>query len=164
MVEQAIKANMEAFTADDPELLKRMMPTTFKPGCRRLTPGNAYLKALQQPNCRDEWDPIECFTEKGIKTVSGREEEFDMIVCATGYDTSNIPPWKLVGRNGATLDEMWKDAPRAFFSTQVEDMPNYGMLTGPNGPTFTGPVQRMEIWICDYLLRWIRKMNQEDIK
>ncbi|KAJ3458898.1 hypothetical protein MRS44_013007 [Fusarium solani] len=135
----------------------------FKAGCRRITPGDGYLEALQQPNCRDCWDTIERITEKGIKTAAG-EEEFDLIVCATSFDNSRRPQWKLVSRDGATLEEMWKDDPEAFFATQVENLPNYGMINGPNPAVSHGSVLQQMSWAGDYLLRWIMRMSRHDIK
>ncbi|KAJ4167398.1 hypothetical protein NW754_011213 [Fusarium falciforme] len=143
------KDRMHASLANAPDLEKRILPN-FKAGCRRITPGDSYLEALQEPNCRDCWDPIECITEKGIKSTAG-EEEFDLI-------------WELVGSDGATLEEMWKDDPKAFFATQVENLPNYGMINGPNPAVSHGSVLQRMSWAGDYLLRWIRRMNRHDIR
>ena len=109
------------------------------------------------------WGPIERITEKGIKTAEG-EEEFDMIVCATGFDTTFIPQWKLVGLNGATLEERWKVDPDAFFAVQVDTMPNYYMFNGPNCPISHGSVLTQVSWTCDYILRWAKKIATQDIK
>ena len=154
---------MHASTINAPELEKRTVPD-YRPGCRRLSPGEGYLEALQQPNCKDSWDVIESFTEKGIKTVDGQVQEFDMIVCASGFDSSWIPQFKMVGRNGATLNEMWKDDPRAFFATQVENFPNYGIVNGPNPPISHGSVLSEMDFIISYLMKWIMRMNRQNIR
>ncbi|KAF4996087.1 hypothetical protein FDECE_12583 [Fusarium decemcellulare] len=156
------KDRMHASLVNAPELERRIQPE-FKAGCRRITPGDGYLEALQQPNCRDCWDPIECITEDGIRTSAG-VEKFDLIVCATGFDSSWLPQWKLVGRDGATLEKMWEEDPKAFFATQVENLPNYGMINGPNPPISHGSVIQQMSWTCDYLLRWIQRMNRQNIK
>jgi len=39
-----------------------------------------------------------------------------------------------VGRNGAELDALWQDGPRAYMAISVPDFPNFFMLNGPNGP------------------------------
>lgn len=87
-----------------------------------------------------------------------------MIVCATGFDTSFIPSWKLVGLNGATLDERWKTDPEGFFAVQVDTMPNYYMFNGPNCPISHGSVLTEISWTCDYILRWAEKIATQDIK
>lgn len=141
---------------------EKMIPE-FRPGCRRLTPGDGYLEAFQNPNAEMCWDSIERVTADGIKTAKG-EEAFDMIVCATGFDTSFIPSWKLVGRDGAVLDERWKVNPDAFLAVQVDSMPNYFIFNGPNCVISHGSVLTQVSWTCDYILRWAKKIATEDIK
>jgi len=161
-LEGACKAQMSAILKDYPEMASKMIPN-FHPGCRRLTPGDGYLESLQKPNARASWSPIEAITETGIRTSEG-EEEFDMIVCATGFDTTFIPAWKLVGLDGATLEQRWKTDPDAFFAVQVDTMPNYYMFNGPNCPISHGSVLTQVSWTCDYILRWATKMATQDIK
>jgi cation diffusion facilitator CzcD-associated flavoprotein CzcO len=147
----------------DPELAKRMIPD-FAAGCRRISPGDGYLEALQEKNVTACWDAIECITEKGIKTAAG-EEEFDMIVCATGFDTTWVPQFKLSGRSGTMLDDAWKNGdPEAFLGINVEGMPNYFMLYGPNSPVGNGSVLRACGWACDWIMRTVNKVAEEDIK
>jgi len=109
------------------------------------------------------WDPILQLTEKGVKTEKG-EEEFDVIICATGFDTSFIPNFQLVGRNGATLNDRWAVNPDAFFSVQVDGMPNYFVYNGPNCVISHGSVLTNGGFITDYILRWVKKIATEDIK
>ncbi|KAF2139226.1 uncharacterized protein K452DRAFT_275341 [Aplosporella prunicola CBS 121167] len=136
----------------------------FKPGCRRLTPGDGYIEAFDAPNCSMNRNAISRVTPRGILTANGVEEAFDMIVCATGFDTNFVPSWKLVGRDGATLEERWKTDPQAFFAVQVDSMPNFFMFNGPNCPISHGSVLTQIMWTCDYILRWARKIATEDIK
>lgn len=148
----------------DREVVEKMLSLTFQPGCRRLTPGDGYLEAFAEPNATLTFDPIERITETGIKKTNGEEEAFDMIVCATGFDTSFVPSWKLVGRHGAVLNERWKTNPEAFFTIQVDTMPNYFIFNGPNCPISHGSVLTGVSWSCDYILRWAKKIATEDIK
>lgn len=148
---------------NNPEMASQMIPD-FHPGCRRLTPGDGYLEALQEDNTSLNWSPIEAITEKGIRTTDGVEEEFDLIVCATGFDTAFIPSWKLVGLNGATLEERWRACPDAFFSVQVDTMPNYFIFNGPNCPISHGSVTTQISWTSDYILRWAKKIAEQDLK
>lgn len=41
-------------------------------------------------------------------------------------------PIKLKGRSGRPIDSVWQDGARALYGMTVEDMPNFGMLYGPN--------------------------------
>ncbi|CAI7566118.1 unnamed protein product [Penicillium palitans] len=148
----------------DPEILSKMLSHEFRPGCRRLTPGDGYLEAFSNDNATLTFDPIERITEQGIKTVTGDEQQFDVIVCATGFDTTFIPSWKMIGRHGATLEERWKGNPEAFFAVQVDTMPNYFIFNGPNCPISHGSVLTQISWTCNYILRWAKKISSEDIK
>ncbi|KAH9908544.1 hypothetical protein F4778DRAFT_795946 [Xylariomycetidae sp. FL2044] len=186
LVKGMCEERMKASTPDDPALRARMTPPKFLPGCRRITTGDGYLEALQQPNCRDCWDPIERVTATGIRTVAGgaaggadgeqkeekqreeeeeeeEEERFDMIVCATGFDSSYLPGWKMVGRDGATLEAQWRPDPYAFLATQVDGFPNYGMLNGPNAAVQHGNVLAQMWWTAGYLVRWVTRMARHDM-
>ncbi|RAL01331.1 flavin-containing monooxygenase [Aspergillus ibericus CBS 121593] len=147
----------------DPSIAARMIPD-FHPGCRRLTPGHGYLEAFTNPNTQMCWEPIERITETGIKTTDGQQNEFDIIVCATGFDTTYIPQWKLIGRNNTTLTGRWKHDPEAFFSVHVDNLPNYFMIMGPNFLVAHGSLLAGISFTCDYILKWARKIGTEDIK
>jgi cation diffusion facilitator CzcD-associated flavoprotein CzcO len=93
----------------DPELCAKLIPE-WRVGCRRLTPGDGYLEALQEKNVSLNYNEILEITPSGIRTQAGHEE-FDIIVCATGFDVSFSPYWNLVGRNGIKLANTWSENP-----------------------------------------------------
>ncbi|KAI9155624.1 FAD-binding monooxygenase moxY [Paramyrothecium foliicola] len=158
----AYRALMEERLNYDPELCSKLIPE-WKVGCRRLSPGEGYLEALQKPNVRAEFTPIERITEHGIKTAEGIEE-FDIIVCATGFDVSFTPSWNLVGKNGVKLSEQWREDPAAYFGVCAPNMPNYFIFNGPNCPVGHGSFLSVMDWTADYILRWCKKIAVEDIK
>lgn len=103
-----------------------LLVPSFPVGCRRQTPGPGFLEAIIQDNIELRWDDISKITERGILTRSGVELEYDIIVCATGFDTSFKPSFPLVGRNGANMAEKWeKDVPKAYMGMCVPEFPNY---------------------------------------
>lgn len=103
-----------------------MLLPGFPVGCRRQTPGPGFLESIVQDNVELRWDDIDCITEKGIRTKSGEEKEYDVIVCATGFDTTFKPAFPLIGRNGVDMAERWTtDRPKAYFGLTVPDFPNY---------------------------------------
>jgi cation diffusion facilitator CzcD-associated flavoprotein CzcO len=112
--------------SDKGKKLAEMLIPPFPVGCRRQTPGPGYLEALTQDNVETRWDDILAFTEKGILTKSGGELEFDIIVCATGFDTTFRPRFPIVGRGGVDLARRWaEDLPLSYFGMTVPDFPNY---------------------------------------
>ncbi len=108
------------------KMLAQMLLPSFPVGCRRQTPGPGYLEALVQDNVDTWWDDIAKITEKGILTKSGEELGFDVICCATGFDTSFQPSFPLIGRGGVDLAKRWsEEPPSAYFGIAVPDFPNY---------------------------------------
>lgn len=147
----------------DPDLCAKLIPD-WKVGCRRLTPGEGYLEALQEPNVAIEFSGIKKVTETGIVAANGSEEEFDIIVCATGFDVSFTPFWEVVGKNGVKLADQWRDDPAAYFGICAPNMPNYFIFNGPNCPVGHGSLLSVMDWTANYIMRWIKKISTGDIK
>lgn len=123
---------MQERLGNDKELCEKLIPD-YEYGCRRPTPGDGYLEALRQDNTRVTFDPIVQITESGIQTTQDYTD-FDIIVCATGFDASFRRSWTVQGRNGYQLHEAWGESPEAYFGVAAENMPNYFIFIGPNSP------------------------------
>src|SRR5262249_34908077 len=108
-----------------PEIGDLLVPKNFAVGCRRPTPGNGYLEALCEDNVTVVSSDITEFTPKGLRTADGEEHEFDIIVCATGFDVSWRPHYPTIGRNGVDMSKYWKDTPNTYLSITVANFPNY---------------------------------------
>lgn len=153
--------DMRERLATKPELADAFIPG-FSYGCRRATPGIGYLEALCAPNCEVVWGELDSFTPVGIRSKDGTEREFDVIICATGFDISFVPRWPMIGANGTDLRESWSKDPACYMSCLVEDMPNYFIYLGPGSPVGAGSlitaVERVTLYISDML----RKMQTEN--
>jgi hypothetical protein len=134
----------------------------FAPGCRRLTPGPGYLKALQQENVTFISQKIDEVTERGIKLASGEEVELDVLICATGYDVEAPPTFELTGRNGTTLAEKWKPHFESYISLAVDEFPNFFLIAGPNCGLGSGSLLSVFEAQGDYIVKVIRKLQKED--
>uniref|UniRef100_A0A0D2XF69 Sterigmatocystin biosynthesis monooxygenase stcW n=1 Tax=Fusarium oxysporum (strain Fo5176) TaxID=660025 RepID=A0A0D2XF69_FUSOF len=156
------KAKMEDALNHDPDLCARLIPT-FQVGCRRLNPGENYLEALQQESVTLQDEPIQEIFEGGIRSLT-KTEEFDIIVCATGFDVSFVPGYKVLGQNGVSLAKQWKDAPEAYFGVFAANMLNFFTINGPNTPLAHGSLLAVMSFTVDYISRWIRKISTQDIK
>lgn len=123
-VEESLRAYMTDALGGDKRLCESIIPT-FPVGCRRLTPGAGYLKALTASNVQVVTDGISQIVPGGIKTVTGELIELDMIVCATGFDVSFRPRFPIIGRRG-NLQDLWSgNRPTAYMSCAVTGLPNY---------------------------------------
>ncbi|RKK68854.1 hypothetical protein BFJ69_g13280 [Fusarium oxysporum] len=156
------KAKIEDALNHDPDLCARLIPT-FQVGCRRLNPGENYLEALQQGNVTLQDEPIQEIFEGGIRSLT-KTEEFDIIVCATGFDVSFVPGYKVLGQNGVSLAKQWKDAAEAYFGVFAANMPNFFTINGPNTPLAHGSLLAVMSFTVDYISRWIRKISTQNIK
>lgn len=116
----------------DPELREKLIPD-YPVGCRRILITDDYFPALMQDNVTLETDGIETIDETGILTASGTHHDLDVIVYATGFETTG---WRwsvdVEGRDGKHLNQVWEDYPEAYLGITVTDFPNLFVLYGPN--------------------------------
>ncbi|KAF2763573.1 cyclohexanone monooxygenase [Pseudovirgaria hyperparasitica] len=117
---------------DQPEMWKKLTPE-YAPGCKRIIISDDYYPALARDNCSLETRKIERISEKGVVVDGGEEQEFDLLVCATGFKTVQFMyPIDIYGKNGRPFSDIWKDGATAFQGVTVEDAPNFGIFYGPN--------------------------------
>lgn len=125
------KFMMKKQLPNKPELWSKLTPD-YPPGCKRVLLSDDYFPALARENVTLETGHIDRITEKGI-VVDGTEQEFDLIVLATGFRSVEfLHPIKITGDGGLTISEIWKGAPRALYGIGVASMPNFSMVYGPN--------------------------------
>jgi cation diffusion facilitator CzcD-associated flavoprotein CzcO len=132
---QRFEARMRSLIHDE-ELQRRLIPS-FEAGCRRINPGEQYLIALQELNVQPVFDGIERVTSRGV-VAGGVEYPCDVLVTATGFNTTFRPRFPIVGRNGANLQELWSKSPESYLGTGVSGFPNYMIFLGPNTPISNG--------------------------
>lgn len=115
-----------------PDLIEKIVPK-YPLGCKRVTPSEKYLEALCQPNVTVDTSPIKEVRGRSIVTADGNEQEFDILVLATGYDVQAfIGSLEIRGKNEQTLREEWEDKfPDNYNSLAVNGYPNFFMLMGP---------------------------------
>lgn len=126
-------ANLEN-SVTDPELREKLRPD-HAPLCKRLIFSPDYYQAIQHPRCALVTAGIECIEPEGIRTRDGELHELDIIVFATGFHPDCfMRPMTITGRNGADLEDLWRDRPLAYLAISMPDFPNLFMLNGPSGP------------------------------
>lgn len=124
-----------------------------------------YYDVLDQDNVEVvpvKQNPIESFTEKGIKLKDGTEKEFDFIVLATGFDThtGGFLQMSITGENGLKLSDKWGKGCNSYLGLTTAGFPNLYFLYGPHGPTAytNGPstVEAQTAWVVD-MIKYMRK-------
>lgn len=92
---------------------------SFGVGCRRMTPADPFMAAIQQNNVDVHFTAVTEFTADGLIGEDGTERRADTIICATGFDTSYRPKFPLVGQGGVDLREKWKTHPESYLGLAV---------------------------------------------
>ncbi|KAI9711501.1 MAG: hypothetical protein M1820_002064 [Bogoriella megaspora] len=156
---------MQEKLKNDPRLCDKIIPKNFNPGCRRPTPAPGYLEALVADNTTIFTDPIGKITPSGFLDSEGVEYEVDVIICATGFDTSWKPNFPFIA-NGVDLRDMWggSDGVTSYLSIGVPTFPNHFSYCGPYGPLGHGSFMPLiETW-TPYIFDVITKVQIENIK
>ena len=99
----------------------------------------------------------------GINTEDGAHHNVDVIICATGFDVSQVPNFEVIGRNGVSLAHKWAKEPESYMSLACPDMPNYFIFTGPNATVGHGSLLESMQWASEWMIKWFVKMTREDI-
>ncbi|CAG8934660.1 unnamed protein product [Penicillium salamii] len=130
-----------------PKYAKQITPS-FPLGCKRRIFDPGYLDSLNNTNVDLIPEGIKQFTKNGIISASGIEDEYDIIVLATGFQVSEfLTPMHIVGSHGGTLHGQWKEnrGAQAYLGTYVHNFPNLAILFGPN----TFPANNSALFVCE---------------
>ncbi|RAR03872.1 FAD/NAD(P)-binding domain-containing protein [Stemphylium lycopersici] len=149
----------------NPRLMEKMIPKNFNPGCRRPTPAPGYLEALVAENATIFTDPIGSITPTGFIDHEGKSHDVDVIICATGFDTSWLPRFPFITR-GVDLRNFWgpENGVTSYLSVGIPNFPNTFSFCGPYGPLGHGSFMPLiEQW-TRYIFQAITKCQVENIK
>ena len=114
-----VASRMKEFITD--EKLYDLLTPTFPLGCRRLTPGNPFMRAVQKPNVTVHRSAVTEIRGKTLIDTNGEETEVDTLICATGFDTSYVPKYSVKGRDGVLLSEKWAKVSRLMVPSVKQD-------------------------------------------
>jgi 4-hydroxyacetophenone monooxygenase len=115
------------------DLVEQCMPT-YPPYGKRILIDNGWFATLTEPNVRLVTDDIERITPSGIVTADGTEHPADVIVMATGFQTTRpLARIDVRGADGRALADVWgDDDATAHLGITVPGFPNLFLMGGPN--------------------------------
>ncbi|ETS84116.1 hypothetical protein PFICI_02141 [Pestalotiopsis fici W106-1] len=145
-----------------PALQEQLIPK-FEAGCRRMNPGQPYIHSLQEDNVLPVFGGVDSITSQGV-VVDGTERACDILVLATGFNTSFRPRFPIIGRNGVDLQRLWSETPTSYMGTGVAGFPNYLIYLGPNTPISNGSLMGSLEATSDYFIRLLRKVIRQRVK
>jgi cation diffusion facilitator CzcD-associated flavoprotein CzcO len=119
----------------DPVLRERLKPA-HPLGCKRIIYSNDFYAALSRPNVELVTTGIHHMSAHGVVDDAGVERAIDVLVCATGFDTTHLlSTLKVQGLGGRSLAQAWAYGPEAYRGVTVAGFPNMFLLLGPNTGT-----------------------------
>ncbi|KAI9743699.1 MAG: hypothetical protein M1818_003015 [Claussenomyces sp. TS43310] len=125
------------------KLHKDLIPE-WSVGCRRITPGTNYLESLDAENVKVVFGNITSITENAVQCDDGEDAHpVDVLICATGFDTTFKPRFDLTGLGGEKLADNWK---------------------GPNCPIGNGPVLISIEAEVEYIIQMLSRFQKENIR
>ncbi|RFU29232.1 hypothetical protein B7463_g7083, partial [Scytalidium lignicola] len=128
----------------------------FPLGCKRRIFDPGYLDSLSRSNVQLLPEGIKEITESGIVSSSGKVDDFDIIVLATGFQVSQfLTPMNIIGSAGKSLHDQWKECrgAQAYLGTYVHNFPNLAILFGPN----TFPANNSALFACEVQVEYAIK-------
>jgi cation diffusion facilitator CzcD-associated flavoprotein CzcO len=144
--------NLKGFQADSEQqkiiqgygrhMLKKKVPDTdvraaltpsYAWGCKRPIVADGYHEMFSRDNVTLVPRAVTAVTSTGIVTADGDERPADVLVLATGFQSTNfLGTMRVTGVDGKSLGEHWAGEPSAFLGMTVPGFPNLFMMYGPN--------------------------------
>lgn len=157
---------------DDPERAEQLLPYHYTFGTYRVPLELGYYDAYNRDNVElvdVKSAPIECFTEKGLKTAAA-EYELDVVILATGFDagTGSLSRMNISGRDATSLTELWRQDIRSTLGLQVYGFPNLFTVAGPLAPStafcnMTTCLAQQVDWVTD-CIAWMLDNERHTIE
>ena len=145
--------------------------------CNVLFPSTHPLYTTLTDHCTHlqvEFTPthIRRVTPTGIDLVDGTSHTLDVLICATGYDTSYHYPFPMYGIDSQTLTSQWHqdsssshpEPPSTYLSICTSTFPNYFFSLGPNSAVGSGSLLALIEAEVGYAVEVGLKMQRERVK
>ncbi|CAL5867100.1 uncharacterized protein PFLUO_LOCUS1312 [Penicillium psychrofluorescens] len=146
------------------DLIDHLLPKDFGIGCRRPTPGNGFLESLVNPKTTTFKEELAEITPTGFISADGTHQACDIIICATGFDTSFRPQFPLLCNGRNVQDDFLDQNNPGYLGINAPEVPNYFIFCGRYGPLGHGSVCPMVEAYTNYVFQVLEKAQIEDIK
>ncbi len=119
---------------EDPRTAEALKPY-YRQFCKRPCFHDEYLQTFNRANVTlvdTAGRGVERITERGV-VVGGKEYELDCLIFATGFEVgtgyARRAGYEVVGRDGGTLSEKWRDGVRTLHGMHIHGFPNLFMMS-----------------------------------
>ncbi|MFE9373824.1 flavin-containing monooxygenase [Streptomyces sp. NPDC006711] len=158
LVESIAKANM-ARAIKDPALRAKLTPD-YRIGCKRILLSSSYYPALARHNVDVVASGLAEVRGSTLVAADGTESEVDAIIFGTGFHVTDMPiADRVVGAEGHTLAESWKDGMQSLRGATAAGFPNWMTIIGPNtGLGNSSMILMIESQLA-YMADYLRQLN-----
>jgi len=159
--ERQARAYIARVFKDRPDLRVAVTPTYPYAGKRPIL-SSAFYPSLLRDNVELVPYAVASVTSDAVVDTRGVAHPVDVLVLATGFQpTKFLASFKLIGRNGRPLSQVWRNDPQAFLGITVPEFPNFYMLYGPNtnGGEIVSQLERQ----AEYAVRTIGQLRNRRI-
>ncbi|OKH95953.1 flavin-containing monooxygenase [Streptomyces uncialis] len=158
LIERFARRNM-AKSVKDPALRAKLTPD-YRIGCKRILLSNTYYPALVCPNVEVVASGLSEVRGSTLVAADGTTAEADAIVFGTGFHVTDLPiANRVVGADGRTLAESWKDGMRSLRGATASGFPNWMTIIGPNTGLGNSSMILMIESQLNYLADYLRKLD-----
>ncbi|MFF3687448.1 flavin-containing monooxygenase [Streptomyces sp. NPDC002187] len=158
LIERLAKANI-AKHIKDPELRARLTPS-YRIGCKRILLSSTYYPALARPNVEVVASGLREVRGSTVVGADRSEREVDAIIFGTGFHVTDMPiAERVVGAEGITLAEAWKDGMESLRGATAAGFPNWMTIIGPNTGLGNSSMILMIESQLNYMADYMRQLN-----
>ncbi|MEU1413216.1 NAD(P)/FAD-dependent oxidoreductase [Streptomyces sp. NPDC005731] len=157
-VERLAKRNM-ARAIKDPALRAKLTPD-YRIGCKRILLSSSYYPALTRFNVDVVASGLAEVRGSTLVAADGTETEADAIIFGTGFHVTDMPiAERVVGADGRTLAETWKNGMAALRGATAAGFPNWMTIIGPNTGLGNSSMILMIESQLNYLADYVRQLD-----
>ncbi|MET7615918.1 NAD(P)/FAD-dependent oxidoreductase [Streptomyces sp. NPDC005408] len=158
LIESLAKANI-AKSIKDPALRARLTPS-YRIGCKRILLSSDYYPALAKSNVDVVASGLSEVRGSTLVAADGTETEVDAIIFGTGFHVTDLPiAERVVGAEGITLAESWKDGMQSLRGATAAGFPNWMTIIGPNTGLGNSSMILMIESQLNYMADYMRQLN-----
>ncbi|GAA1585468.1 NAD(P)/FAD-dependent oxidoreductase [Streptomyces globosus] len=158
LIESLAKANI-ARSIKDPELAAKLTPS-YRIGCKRILLSSDYYPALARPHVDLVASGLKEVRGSVLVAADGTEAEADAIVFGTGFHVTDLPiADRVVGAEGRTLADHWKDGMQALRGATAAGFPNWMTIIGPNTGLGNSSMILMIESQLNYMADYLRQLD-----
>ncbi|MER5884625.1 NAD(P)/FAD-dependent oxidoreductase [Streptomyces sp. NPDC001941] len=157
-IETMAKKNM-AKSIKDP-VTRRQLTPDYRIGCKRILLSSTYYPALAKANVDLVASGLSEVRGNTLVAADGSTAEVDAIVFGTGFHVTDMPiADRVVGADGITLAESWKDGMQSLRGATAAGFPNWMTIIGPNTGLGNSSMILMIEAQLNYMADYLRQLD-----